>query len=56
MFPFLARLRTQLSHQMTIAASATAEQKFLASLSYRVATRRQSLMRANARSIRLRRL
>ena len=43
-------------HQVMIAAMATAEWKFRASLSYRVATRRQSLSRQKARSIRLRRL
>ncbi len=41
---------------MIVAAIATAEAKFAASLSYLVAMRRQSLRRQNARSILLRSL
>ena len=47
-------LRLNHVHQMIIAAMATAEAKFAASLSYLVAMRRQSLRRQNARSILLR--
>ncbi len=41
---------------MTVAASAIAERKTFGHLSYRVATRRQSLSLPNMISIRLRRL
>lgn len=41
-------------HQRITAAIATAEAKLMASLSYRVAIRRQSLRRQKARSMRLR--
>jgi hypothetical protein len=44
------------SHQMTMAARNTAAAKLVASLSYRVAMRRQSFNRQNIRSIRLRSL
>ena len=49
-------LRLNQVHQMIIAAIATADAKFTASLSYLVAMRRQSLRRQKARSILLRSL
>lgn len=50
------RVEINLVHQMIVAAMATVEAKFAASLSYLVAMRRQSLRRQNARSILLRSL
>ena len=44
------------SQKMTVAARAMADRKVIGHLSYRVATRRQSLRRPNMISIRLRRL
>jgi hypothetical protein len=48
------RLRTQLIHHLKSMASVTVARKFLASLSYRVATQRQSFKCEKARSITLR--
>lgn len=48
------RVRTQLSHQMTVAAMAMVAMKVLILRSYRVATLRQSLNRQNMRSTTLR--
>jgi short subunit dehydrogenase-like uncharacterized protein len=48
------RVRTHLSHQMTVAAMAMVAMKFLMFRSKRVATRRQSLKRQNIRSTTLR--
>jgi hypothetical protein len=45
------RLKTQLIQHRMMAARMIVEEKFLASLSYRVATRRQSLRCENARSM-----
>ena len=48
--------RLNQDHQMIVAARATAEAKLIASLSYRVAMRRQSFKRQNIRSMMFRRL
>jgi hypothetical protein len=42
------RVRTQLIHQIMVAARTAVARKFLASLAYRVATRRKSLRRQEA--------
>jgi len=47
----ITRVRTQLSHQATVAAMAMDDMKMSARLSYRVAMRRKSFSRQNMRSI-----